>query len=1081
MTDASWYQDAVIYELRIRSFFDSNDDGIGDIRGLTQKLDYLKDLGVTAIWTLPFYPSPLRDDGYDIADYFNVHPAIGEIGDFREMLREAHARGLQVITELVLNHTSDQHPWFERARRAPAGSPERDFYVWTDDPSKWSQARIIFQDFESSNWCWDPVAGAYYWHRFFSHQPDLNFENAEVQRAMLEVVDFWLEMGVDGLRLDAVPYLYEREGTTCENLPETHAFLRKLRAHIDAKFPNRMLLAEANQWPEDAVAYLGKGDECHMAFHFPLMPRLFMALRMEDSYPIIDILEQTPAIPENCQWALFLRNHDELTLEMVTEEERDYMIKRYAADHQMRINLGIRRRLAPLLENDRRRIELMNVLLLSLPGTPVLYYGDEIGMGDNPYLGDRNGVRTPMQWSPDRNGGFSRANPQRLILPPIVDPEYSYETVNVEVQQRNSSSLLWWMKRLIGARKASPALQRGTLEMLAPENRKVLAFLRRHEGEVMLVVINLSRFAQWVELDLAEFRGSAPVEVFGNGEFPPIDGSLYRLTLGSHDALWLSLTRSIAQRTSVTTSKPNHQPLMHAGEPAELLAAGSALEAVLSNYLPSQRWFRSKQVLTPRVQILASLKLSENTWLTYAAVATGGDEPETYVLPIELTPGKAQPEGALVGLLRDGDATPGAWLRDASYSAETALALQALCFDSREVRSASIAVSGKLTGVLPGAEAALAARPLRTEQTNTSYVFGDKYIGKLVRTVEPGGSIEVQVLEALQRQEARANVPQLVGLVSTKVGAETALLMTLQSYVPNEGDAWQLTLDHVQRYYERVLTERLKPVPPSASLLESEPDEDESRSTPHEYMVLARLLGTRTAELHAAMFTAFRGEHAPRPYTSLTSRGFYQSVRNLTGKAADALKAARLPEETQTLANDLRDRWNDLRKRLDRALVEPLAGQTMRIHGDYHLGQVLYTGRDFYIIDFEGEPARSLRERARLRSPMADVAGMLRSFHYAALGALLYPLPGAHVRAEDRPLLMPWAKHFYECSARAFLGGYFAALGGIDILPTSSSQRSLLLEMHLLEKALYELVYELQNRPSWVELPLRGVLDLLGG
>ncbi|HYJ09355.1 MAG TPA: maltose alpha-D-glucosyltransferase, partial [Polyangiaceae bacterium] len=443
---ADWYKDAIIYELRVRSFFDSNGDGTGDLRGLTQKLDYLKDLGVSALWLLPLYPSPLKDDGYDIADYFSVHPAVGNLQDFRAFLAEAHARDLKVITELVLNHTSDQHPWFERARRAPAGSRERNFYVWSDDPSKWRQARVIFQDYETSNWNWDPVAKAYYWHRFFSHQPDLNFESPDVQEAMLGVLDFWFELGVDGLRLDAVPYLYEREGTTCENLPETHGFLRRLRAHVDAKFESRLLLAEANQWPEDAVAYFGAGDECHMAFHFPIMPRLFMALHMEDSYPISDILEQTPAIPETCQWALFLRNHDELTLEMVTDEERDYMVERYAADRQTRINLGIRRRLAPLLDNDRRRIELMQLLLLSLPGTPVLYYGDEIGMGDNVYLGDRDGVRTPMQWSPDRNGGFSRANPQQLILPTIIDPEYSYATVNVEVQSENPSSLLWWTK-----------------------------------------------------------------------------------------------------------------------------------------------------------------------------------------------------------------------------------------------------------------------------------------------------------------------------------------------------------------------------------------------------------------------------------------------------------------------------------------------------------------------------------------------------------------------------------------------------------------------------------------------------------
>ncbi|HVL32484.1 MAG TPA: maltose alpha-D-glucosyltransferase, partial [Actinomycetota bacterium] len=443
-SDHLWYKDAILYEVHVRAFKDSNGDGMGDFRGLTEKLDYLQDLGVNAIWVLPFYPSPWRDDGYDISDYTSVHPAYGQLRDFRAFLREAHRRGLRVITEMVLNHTSDQHPWFARARRAAPGTPERDFYVWSDSPDKYRKARIIFKDFEVSNWSWDAQAGAYYWHRFYSHQPDLNFENPAVRRAMFALVDQWFEMGVDGMRLDAVPYLFEQEDTSCENLEATHGFLRELRAHIDARFPGRMLLAEANQWPEDAVAYFGQGNECHTAFHFPLMPRMFMSLRMEDRFPIIDILQQTPEIPETCSWVLFLRNHDELTLEMVTDEERDYMYRVYATDPQMRINLGIRRRLAPLLGNNRRMIELMNGLLFSLPGTPVIYYGDEIGMGDNIYLGDRNGVRTPMQWSSDRNAGFSRANPQRLYLPVIIDPEYHAEAINVEAQQNNPHSMLWW-------------------------------------------------------------------------------------------------------------------------------------------------------------------------------------------------------------------------------------------------------------------------------------------------------------------------------------------------------------------------------------------------------------------------------------------------------------------------------------------------------------------------------------------------------------------------------------------------------------------------------------------------------------
>src|SRR5688572_22756592 len=541
--ESMWYRNAVIYQAHVRSFYDSDGNGIGDLRGVTQKLDYLQDLGISTLWLLPFYPSPLRDDGYDIADYYAINPIYGTLDDFKEFLQEAHRRSLRVITELVINHTSDQHPWFQRARRASPGSVERDYYVWSETSDKYRDARIIFRDFETSNWTWDPVARAYYWHRFYSHQPDLNFDHPPVHEEIIRVLDFWLELGVDGLRLDAVPYLYEREGTNCENLEETHAYLKTLRSHVDTKYGDRMLIAEANQWPEDAVKYMGegRGDECHMAFHFPLMPRLFMSVRMEDRTPIIDILEQTPAIPETCQWAMFLRYHDELTLEMVTEEERDYMYRVYARDPKARINLGIRRRLAPLLGNDRRTIELMNGLLFSLPGTPVLYYGDEIGMGDNIYLGDRNGVRTPMQWSGDRNAGFSRANPQQLYLPAIIDPEYHFGTVNVEAQQSNPNSLLWWMKRLIALRKEYKAFGRGSIEFLYPDNRKVLAYIRRFEQETILVVVNLSRLVQYVSLDLSEFEGAVPIELFGSTDFPPVTEAPFFLTLGPHAFYWFSL------------------------------------------------------------------------------------------------------------------------------------------------------------------------------------------------------------------------------------------------------------------------------------------------------------------------------------------------------------------------------------------------------------------------------------------------------------------------------------------------------------------------------------------------------------
>lgn len=547
-SDPLWYKDAIIYEVHVRCFYDSNGDGIGDFAGLTAKLDYLQDLGITAIWLLPFYPSPLKDDGYDISNYTEIHPSFGTLKDFRKFLKEAKARGLRVITELVMNHTSDQHPWFQKARKSKEKSKAREFYVWSDTPEKYQEARIIFQDFEKSNWTFDSEAQKYFWHRFYSSQPDLNFDNPEVEKAMQKILSFWLKMGVDGVRLDAVPYLYEREGTICENLPETHACLKRLRAFVDENFEDKMFLAEANQWPEEAATYFGEGDECHMAFHFPFMPRLFMAIHLEDSLPIIEIAKQTPSIPENCQWVLFLRNHDELTLEMVTDEERDYMWNVYAQDEQARINLGIRRRLSPLLQKDRRKIELMNTLLFSLTGTPSIYYGDEIGMGDNIYLGDRNGVRTPMQWTPDRNAGFSSANPQALYQRPIVDPEYHFETLNVEAEQNNPFSLLRWTKQLIALRKHFKAFGRGTLEFLLPKNRKVLVYLREYEGQILLIVANLSRFAQYVELDLKKYNGFHPRELFSGEKFPDIGEWSYLLTLGPYGYYWFSLEKKEERR-----------------------------------------------------------------------------------------------------------------------------------------------------------------------------------------------------------------------------------------------------------------------------------------------------------------------------------------------------------------------------------------------------------------------------------------------------------------------------------------------------------------------------------------------------
>jgi len=1079
MTDADWYKDAIIYELRVRSFYDSNGDGVGDLRGLLEKLDYLRDLGVSAIWLLPLYPSPLRDDGYDIADYMSVHTAVGNLDDFRELLREAHARGLKVITELVLNHTSDQHAWFQRARRAPVGSPERDFYVWSDSPDKWSEARVIFQDYETANWTWDPVAKAYFWHRFFAHQPDLNFDSPDVRAAMFEVVDFWFSLGVDGMRLDAVPYLYERSGTTCENLPETHDFLRALRAHIDRTFSGRMLLAEANQWPEDAARYFGAGDECHMAFHFPLMPRLFMALRMEDSYPISDILEQTPSIPESCQWAIFLRNHDELTLEMVTDEERDYMVERYAADRQTRINLGIRRRLAPLLENDRRRIELMNLLLLSLPGTPVLYYGDEIGMGDNAYLGDRDGVRTPMQWSSDRNGGFSRTNPQKLILPTISDPEYRFETVNVEVQEQNVSSLLWWMKRMIALRKQHRAFGRGSLRMLAPENRKVLAFLRESAEETLLVVVNLSRYPQWVELNLGDFLGKVPVELLGNGRFPPIEAAPYRLTLGGHDGLWLSLTSELErQRPTSLASSVVLPAVEHAGSWDALFEAGSPLEAVLAAFVPAQRWFRSKSRKVAGARVLDALPLpgdeppldAEKLWLAFVELRFDEAEPEIYTLPLRSVTAQDRPESALLRVGQAAEVGPSAWLCDASQAPSFARAVHRLAFGEQRLRGKSLELQGHRYGSAAPAVPE-PVKPLGAEQSNTSFVFGQDLVGKLIRRAEAGSSLEVEILEALRGHQPAPNVPTLEARVDVRLPSGVGTLWMSERFIANEGDAWHLAIDHAQRFYERALTEPWGKQPPPLGEVHPEFQLD--------FVPLTRLLGRRTAELHAALWGSSQaGPSSPKAFNALSSRAFYQSVRNLSARAFDALKSTDLPDSARPLAQAVLDGKGRLRKLLDRVLAQPLNGQRMRIHGDYHLGQVLYTGSDFFIIDFEGEPARSPVERRRLRSPLADVAGMLRSFHYAAFGVLFMPLPGAQIRPEDRAPLEPWAHYFHQECARAFTVGYLEGVKGAPFASTAEPFEATLL-LHLLEKNLYELLYELDNRPAWAELPLRGLLALL--
>jgi len=1102
--DPLWYKDAVIYQVHVRAFSDSSGDGVGDFRGLAEKLDYVRDLGVTAIWLLPFYPSPLRDDGYDIAEYTSVHPAYGTLADFKHFLREAHARGLRVITELVVNHTSDQHPWFQRARKAKPGSPHRDFYVWSDTAERYAETRIIFKDFETSNWTWDPVAQAYYWHRFYSHQPDLNYDNRAVTKAVLKVMDFWLDMGVDGMRLDAVPYLVEREGTSCENLPETHAVLKRLRTHIDRNHKAKMLLAEANQWPEDAVAYFGEGagDECHMAFHFPLMPRMFMALRMEDRYPIIDILNQTPAIPETSQWAIFLRNHDELTLEMVTDEERDYMYRVYAEDSKARINLGIRRRLAPLLGNDRRRVELMNGLLLSLPGTPVIYYGDEIGMGDNIYLGDRNGVRTPMQWSADRNAGFSRTNPQQLFLPPIIDPDFSYETVNVETQANNPHSLLWWMRRLIAQRRRFQAFGRGSIEFLQPSNRKVLAFIRRHDHERALVVANLSRYAQFVEMDLSSFKEMVPVELFGQTDFPRIGELPYLLTLAPHAFYWFALEErgSASRETGPGESAVKH-PSIAVQSTWENLFRGrsrAAVEEILPDFLKTRRWFGGKARRIKGVEIVDAIPVPVGRATDFIVLVrvdyTEGD-PETYVVTMAFATGDrvtqlVEHEGhrILARLRLKGEEGV---LFGAFGERGLALALLDALAKRRVLKGMAgdlVALPGRSFRRMRGGDA-LEPVPLGAEQSNSSLLFGDRLILKIFRRVDAGINPDIEIGMFLNERTGFTHVPAVAGSMEyrPRKGAPISISI-LQQCVANEGDAWRFTLDALDRFFERVLAlpaERRTPPPIDGGSLcalargETPPEAQEQIGT---YLSSAWVLGQRTAQMHLALASDTEDPaFAPEPFTPFYQRGLYQSMRNLTEANFGLLKRrlSAVPESARADAQKLAGRQAAVLERFRRSLEGKVTALRTRVHGDYHLGQVLRSGADFVIIDFEGEPAIPLSTRRLKRCPLRDTAGMIRSFHYAAHHGLHGLEERGTIRPEERASLEPWAQLWYLRVATTFLRGYLEAADGARFLPRADRELDGLLTVFLLEKAVYELGYELNNRPHWVHLPVSGILGLL--
>ncbi|ARS35947.1 maltose alpha-D-glucosyltransferase [Pontibacter actiniarum] len=1088
-----WYKDAIIYELHIKAFKDGNGDGIGDFKGLMQKLDYLEDLGVTAIWLLPFYPSPLRDDGYDIADYLSINPSYGNMQDFKLFVREAHKRGLKVITELVINHTSDQHPWFQRARRAKKGSKYRDWYVWSDDPAKYKDVRIIFTDYEPSNWSWDPVAGQYYWHRFFSHQPDLNYDNPAVQKEVFKVLDYWFDLGVDGFRLDAVPYLFEREGTNSENLPETHDFLKKLRAHVDEKYTGKLLLAEANMWPEDSASYFGNGDECHMNYHFPIMPRLFMSVKMEDRYPIIDIFNQTPAIPESCQWAMFLRNHDELTLEMVTDEERDYMYKVYTKDPQARINLGIRHRLAPLLGNDRAKIELMNVLLFSMRGTPVVYYGDEIGMGDNYYLGDRDGVRTPMQWNDNRNAGFSDANPQKLYLPVIIDPEYKYESINVDTQNHNGNSLLWWMRRIINMRKRYKAFGRGSIKFLNPSNSKVLAFIREYEDETILVIANLSRFPEAVELDLQEYKGHVPMEVFSKNKFPSIKDGEYLFTIGGHGYYWMELR---PQEVSQESESQQAKPALRMGNMKQPLEARTLRELeskVLPQYIWQRRWFGGKARTMQRMQVIQSMPMplsKTGAAMLFVEVSYNEGLPELYQLPVAFATGEQeqelrdqQPNAVIARVSVDGK---DGILYDALYSEEFRQMLLQLMVKRKRLRSDGaelVGYSNRGVGAqLREAEGPVTSKILSAEQSNTSIVYNNAFFMKVYRKLDRTLNPDVEVVQMLTEHIGYDHVPRFLGAIEQQEGSKQPMvLMMLQELVPNQGDAWSYIGDSLKRQYERILTqnEHMKPKAPAGSLSRPLPFSDIPEELQLQiggaHVERVELLGQRTAEMHLALGSVTdKKDFTPEEFSLHYQRSLYSSLTSLVRSNFDSLAKhlPNLPEHVRGEAEEVLQMRGEILERLKMIFAHKIDTLKIRTHGDYHLGQVLFTGKDFYIIDFEGEPARSFSERRLKRSALRDVAGMIRSFHYAAYSALFQQ---EGLRKEDVDYLESWAEQWYHYASGFYMHAYLGKTMGTGIVPAKEEDFETLIHTFLLEKAIYELGYELNNRPDWVLIPIRGI------
>lgn len=1090
-----WYKDAIIYELHIKAFMDANGDGIGDFKGLLSKLDYLEDLGVTAIWLLPFYPSPLRDDGYDIMDYYTINPSYGKVKHFKKFVKAAHKRNIRVITELVINHTSDQHPWFQQARRAPKGSVERDYYVWSDDPKKYKGARIIFQDYEASNWTYDPVAGEYFWHRFFHHQPDLNYENPQVQEEVFKIIDYWADMGVDGFRLDAVPYLYQREGTNCENLPETHDFLKKLRSHLDKNHTGKMLLAEANMWPEDSASYFGEGDECHMNYHFPIMPRMFMAMRMEDRYPITDIFDQTPEIPENCQWAIFLRNHDELTLEMVTDEERDYMYKVYAQNPKAKINLGLRRRLAPLLDNNRKKIELLNTLLYSLPGTPVIYYGDEIGMGDNFYLGDRDGVRTPMQWSPDRNAGFSVANPQKLYLPVILDPEHHYESVNVETQYSNGSSLLWWTKRIINMRKKFKAFSRGDMKFIHSENTKVLCFTRTYEEEIILIVINLSRFAQAAALDLTAYAGSIPIEVFSKNEFPPISESNdYTFTLSPHAYHWFLL------KNELVMGEDKHVVLE--AESFKKITSGSGKnlleEQILPRYILNSSWHQGGNRKMQGTHIIekALIRSGEtNFYLIIVEVSYETGLSDLYQMGMafgEKTDSRIveqYPQSLICEATIDGVS---GYLYDALYAPDLHIEFFRSIAGNQKTKSDHGFIGffdekKKISKYLQS-EKEIKPRLILSRRSNASVIYNNEFYLKTYRKLDRAINPDLEIVRFVGDQKGFKNIPPVIATIQLEYTKEDSIVLAMmQPAVKYQDDMWSHLLDFLERYYEKIqlMAERDRSKPLEGSIeqpisYEEINDEEIKGLLGMVSSENIRLLGERTAELHFALGSDTNNTNfAPEEFSLHYQRSLFSSFQSMVRGTFELLnkQLKNLPEDIQKDAKELYTFKDELLSQLKQVYETKMDIYKIRTHGDYHLQQVLFTGQDYIFIDFEGEASKSYSERRLKKSPIRDVASMIRSFHYAAYESIL---SNENIRSTEYNQLVPWVEKWYHYMSQVFLRAYLEASKGNAFIPEKPADMKQMLNVFILERALVELKSELSEPSKRLLIPMIAIKQILG-